>query len=743
MLDNGFFSQFVTPAGASPVLSAKLMSFEPARPPWPGRAPLVLVMVAPRLLDPAVTSPSTAQITQRLRRLKDDLALDGYASRFILLDIARDGRHRDGAGVLAIRRMLQAARQAAPALAGALLIGDFPEAMLVRSWMWKKTDKTEINKQQVNLWLRIVPEIVADRSDIVLQDLTGRWDSLYVEGPVHLDQLVAAPDADVPATWPEKPVQFRSSCFVTGTTEFQDFFHIRDERIRDLVITPTLLTCRIEPQQRHPELGPGDALSPNPIARPDIHVSRINPRSSAAGPSAPARDVNGQWLLAPDGRPTTAVYPTAVNDVGVLTVPDPVEERRLLIAYLDRNHRWRNGQIKLPSKAQVIAYPQREFTAEARRGFLAPAFGAANVVPVEDARMLDYVAFLRAEAPLKMVVAHSNGTLSVVGASNTPNDAVDRAVGGRPFRWVNSASGHGTRTWSPSLAGIGGYADIRLNRSLWASGLITERQTHFLIHQGCQVNSPELHATKPYSDPAYGRFQNAESLMFHTGGLAVLTRAKLFYDEPRGFVEAFAARRSACFGDGLFEYARRESLDARLNSVASFADCKRVYPWSIIGDWSLRLKPVELVTNELAIAADRLTIAFKSGSHIVTNGSQSLIACRSAAEAERVIAVLRHYRIDRVGYVDRPRPSLTYWLSGGRLPTGAIPGDDVIAFDRWQLRAFKHGSQWMIGEGPNDLLLKAKSEADAEAVLRTLRRLEARAIGYVRRPGAAMTYLLR
>jgi hypothetical protein len=538
-------------------------------------------------------------------------------------------------------------------------------------------------------------------------------------------------------------VAFRSRRFVTGKQWFEDFFHIRDENVRDLTITADLLTCRIEPTLRHPELGPGDALTANPIARPDIHVSRINPRSSGADPRSPGRDAHGQQLLAPDGRPTTIVYPADVRDVGALTLPNPAQERRLLIDYLDRNHRWRNGLIKLPEKALVIAYPQREFTAESRRAFLAPAFGAANVVPVEDARLLDYAAFLKAEAPLKMVVAHSNGTVSIFGRDSAPAAEIDRAVGGRPFRWVANPYGDNQQIWSPSLAGIDGVADIRLHRSLWAGGQISERQAHFLIHQGCQVNSPHAHANTPYSNPAYGRLQNAESLLFHTGGLAVMTRAKLFYDEPRGFVQAFAARRSACFGDGLFEYARRESTDAGLNGFRKFADCKRVYAWSILGDWSLRLKPVAADIDEHAVDAGRLAIIVRAGKHVVAEDGRQLVACRSAAEAEQVIAVLRHYRIDRVGHVNRPNPSLTYWLSGGRLPTGAMPGDDVLDFDRWRLRAFQHGRQWVVGEGPNDLLLKARSEADAEAMLRTLRRLEARAIGYVRRPGPAMTYLLR
>lgn len=636
--------------------------------------------------------------------MKNDLRLDGYASRFILLDMDRGPLHRDGAGVLAIRAMLQAVRQAAPALAGALLIGDFPEAMLVRSWAWRRTDAKTINNATVNLWLRVEPEIVADRSDIVLQDLTGQWKTLYNQGPTNLDIIHAAPDADVPNTWPQQPVLFRSSRFTVSSRSFQDFFYIRDERIRDLNIAAGRLTCRIDPTLRHPELGVGDALAPNPIARPEIHVSRINPRHIAADPQSPGRDLNGQNLLAADGRPTTVTYPANVGDVGPLTVPNAALERRLLIEYLDRNHRWRNGLIKLPQRAHVIAYPLSDFSAESSRSLLAPAFGAGNVVTTDNAIITDYTMFLRNEAPLKMVVAHSNGTFSHFGADTRAANIIDQSVGGRPWRWVRGAPANNRATWAPTMAGVDGHADIRLHRTLWANNLVNDRHVHFLIHHGCQVNSPQSHATLPYFNPAYGRMQNAESLLLHTGGLAVLSRAKVFYDAPRNAVAAFAARRSATFGDGLAEYFRVEPLETNLGQFERAADSKRAYTWSIIGDWSLRLKPVAVPTDELSIDIDQLMVVVRNGKHIVSQDKIGILACSSAAEAQRVIAVLRHYRIDRVGYVNRPNPSLTYWLSNGSLPTGRLPNDDVLSTDLWRLRAFGHGGRWYVGTGPNNAL---------------------------------------
>jgi len=80
----------------------------------------------------------------------------------------------------------------------------------------------------------------------------------------------------------------------------------------------------------------------------------------------------------------------------------------------------------------------------------------------------------------------------------------------------------------------------------------------------------------------------AEALLFYADGLALLGRAKVFYDEPRGFAETLGAGRS--FGDAWRRYFELESAAGSWHEVGDDIGRKRAYFWSVIGDWTLTLK---------------------------------------------------------------------------------------------------------------------------------------------------------
>ena len=67
---------------------------------------------------------------------------------------------------------------------GALLIGSFPETQIIHRYIWRsKEARTQISGVQTNHrgWLRIVPEVRAANSDIILSDLDGNWEDLYFQ----------------------------------------------------------------------------------------------------------------------------------------------------------------------------------------------------------------------------------------------------------------------------------------------------------------------------------------------------------------------------------------------------------------------------------------------------------------------------------------------------------------------------------------------------------------------------------
>jgi hypothetical protein len=107
------------------------------------------------------------------------------------------------------------------------------------------------------------------------------------------------------------------------------------------------------------------------------------------------------------------------------------------------------------------------------------------------------------------------------------------------------------------------------------------------VHTGCQALSPPGAAELPFDDLGYGRDQGAEAILFHGGAVALIGRAKVFYDEPRGFAECL--RSGGRIGDAWRRYFELERAGPTWGAVGGDIGRKRAYFWSLLGDWSLRL----------------------------------------------------------------------------------------------------------------------------------------------------------
>ena len=177
-------------------------------------------------------------------------------------------------------------------------------------------------------------------------------------------------------------------------------------------------------------------------------------------------------------------------------------------------------------------------------------------------------------------MAHSNTFDTHFGDDYDVGDLEDEA--GTPWRWKSVGGSH-----VPSFDEQGGKADFRLHRTLWENGVLADTGNSFIIHNGCQVHTPYDAETKPYNHGYYGGFQNGESQLFYLSGLAMISRAKVFYDRPRDIDESLAGERTP-FGEILPGTYAADANDAGLASA--YADHKRAYNWSLTGDWSLRMR---------------------------------------------------------------------------------------------------------------------------------------------------------
>ena len=161
----------MTSDGIQEINSLAYLPFEGAYADPMASQRLALVLVEPRLLAASGNPAFTARLLASLQRFKGDLRAEGLLTRFISADLYRGSVHKDGRTVLALRRFFRDVKAAFVNFEGAILIGNFPEASLVRTVSWCPGF---INPRQ----LAIGPELISERAEIVLADLTGNWENL-------------------------------------------------------------------------------------------------------------------------------------------------------------------------------------------------------------------------------------------------------------------------------------------------------------------------------------------------------------------------------------------------------------------------------------------------------------------------------------------------------------------------------------------------------------------------------------
>ncbi|MEZ5978034.1 MAG: hypothetical protein R3F34_07445 [Planctomycetota bacterium] len=559
----------------------------------------VLVLVEARLLEDL---DGAIDLRPRVERLANDLAAE-YAVDVVSVRLAPSEGHRDGRFVLALREMLRA-YDAEPSheFAGALLVGHFPDALVVRTVNWRKHEDLVLHRGTPEearypdaYFLRRVAEDVARRADIVLSDLDGRWEDVYVEPRTRLETVLAVFDGKVPSAG--------GACvdLERGAVEFEDFFHLVDGTVvvdDVLGVDGDVVGHRVTPYDEacDHECSDSDRARPNVIPRPDVVVSRIDARGTAVSPKRSIRGADGSGLLDEAGHAREVAF-ASKEDVphwrdGLYEL-DPLLERRLLAEFLDRNHAYRTGSADVAWRATSLAHGLGSGYGVVRRA--ADDWGATDRERADVAgspTLADVVSWLEYPALLRTVRAHSDDWGSVFDKADAK--LLDEACAGGVMAWTQRGE-----KLVPSLRAAcgGGKLDWFLLRSLWESGALPDSPS-FYHHTGCNGISPPGALDRAYDDPRYGVRQGGEALLFFGRGLAMVGRAKVFYDEPAGFAEAL--REGATFGDAWRRSFEIESNAETWGSVGGDIGRKRTLFWSVLGDWTLRLeRPTALATDDV------------------------------------------------------------------------------------------------------------------------------------------------
>lgn len=734
---NQFSSYSLNSDGIIDIEFLKPMSFEPQTGNVPRTEKLVVVLVEDRLFKALPSGgPSVSELTSRLIRYKEDLLADGFSSWFIQAKVYDGPNHQDGRTLLAIREFFKAVKTVNNKFMGSLLIGSFPEATLVRRWLWKRQENVTINNTLYNntTYLRIVPEMIAGRSEIVLSDLNGNWRNVYVQSPTKLESIKAIPENGFPAGWEQGMVGFTSKIFSVEEEQFEDFFWINDSNYSKLTSPAGKLNLSITSLLRSPELVASQRRGVNPIAIPSIFVSRINARSIAIGPDPNYRDRNGRGFLDANGRPQV-IHAEAILDRNLFKRRDPALERRLLISYFDRNHLFRNGEnSKKQRTTATIAFPQSDFSANSANNYLKRTNSSfTSSVIQENGTLLDYVNWLKKTASLRGIVAHSSRWNTAFGRNYLASNL--ERVTGRPWRWKKR---DGSLHYTPSFDEQGPAADLYLHRTLWENKVLSQTGGDLLVHQGCEVNTPSGVNKLPYNNATYGDFQNGEGILFYLNSLAILTRAKVYNDAPQGLKDAFDAKtEDDHFGAAWKAYFNN---DTRSSSLTSPSSKKRAYFWSILGDWTLRLfyKRQDCV----GINPSQLRVEKVNNSWKVTDGRSWIKSVPTRAEAEKMLGVMKYYGLTQQCFVGRPNPPLEYYLVNGKAPAGSMRGEDCLLINPMACEVRRISNRWIIVEG-NHYIISFTDYEEARMSLSIMRRHQIKYICYVNRPGAIMTYFRR
>lgn len=143
----------------------------------------------------------------------------------------------------------------------------------------------------------------------------------------------------------------------------------------------------------------------------------------------------------------------------------------------------------------------------------------------------------------------------------------------------------------------------------------------------------------------------------------------------------------------------------------------------------------------LAIDPMNLQVRQVAGNWTIVDDAQLVLDFgASKPNADRAKDIIARYWFDRICYFGRPHPPMTYFTVNGHAPSGAMAGEDAIAFDLAGVVAQQLGGSWIVTDGLSRLLDFGNSKADALQAVTIIKRYGFTHQCFVGRPNAQMMY---
>ncbi len=151
--------------------------------------------------------------------------------------------------------------------------------------------------------------------------------------------------------------------------------------------------------------------------------------------------------------------------------------------------------------------------------------------------------------------------------------------------------------------------------------------------------------------------------------------------------------------------------------------------------------------NPDAVSVSRQSGAWRLDERLADGRTHQIItAGDTRAEADRTLALVRHYRLDQVCFVGRPNPSAMYFLSAGSAPAGAYGGEDCNPIDPAGSAVVKDRGTWKIVKDTpagREAIMQFPNPGEAYRTLDIWRQRDFRFSCYVGRPDPAVSYYRR
>jgi hypothetical protein len=155
--------------------------------------------------------------------------------------------------------------------------------------------------------------------------------------------------------------------------------------------------------------------------------------------------------------------------------------------------------------------------------------------------------------------------------------------------------------------------------------------------------------------------------------------------------------------------------------------------------------PVPLPTNisEDCINVNYVTVSTlnSNGKWIVVSGSSYLLNFENnEAGANLAVNIIKFYGMDKMCFVARPNPPMTYFTVNGNAPAGAFPGEDAIGFNPANLTAQLLSGKWIVADGSSSLLNFESNQAGANTAIAIIQKYGFTRMCFVARPNPPMMY---